>query len=103
LVSKGFPILGSPYFLPFDTLLTHLFKKTVYTAKGMGGSAAQLAILCSDGTVVYDFIAGTSGSMKVGNTISVYGFPVGTVGTTNSLGAKVVGLVIVGNQFDINN
>ena len=67
----------------------------------MSGPTAQIVVLCNDGTTVYDLVSGNSGTMRIGNTISVYGFPIGTEDVTNKLGKVTTGLVMVGNKFNI--
>lgn len=43
-----------------------------------------------------------TGDLKNGDTVTLYGYPVGLADVTNKIGGKNTQLVIVGNSFDKN-
>lgn len=69
-------------------------------SKAMGGSASEMVLVANDGTYVDFLMMGDSGNVKTGDTVSIYGYPVGQDNVTNKLGGKTTELVIVGNTFD---
>jgi len=70
-------------------------------SQALGGhDAADIVMSSQDDTIVELFCMNSSGSMKVGDAVNLYGYPVGVLDVENRLGGKDVHLVIVGNDFD---
>lgn len=66
-------------------------------SKIMGGqSCAEVVMETNDGTIVDAFISGSSGSLRVGQLATVYGYPVGISEVPNKVGGKFTHLIIVG-------
>ena len=70
-------------------------------AKALGGESSQIVLECSDGTIVEMYCMKSSAGIKVGNTVSLYGLPVGVDQVPNRLGGSDPHLMLVGNKFDI--
>jgi len=70
-------------------------------AKGMGvKEASEIVMTTEDGTIVDMFCSISSGSLKVGDIVTLYGYPVGQAEVENKIGGKFTHLVIIGNAFD---
>ena len=54
-------------------------------SKAMGGSCAEIVIEAADGTIVDAFVSGSSGSLKVGQNTTVYGYPTGITEVANKV------------------
>ena len=65
-------------------------------SKLMGGSCAEVVIETEDGTIVDAFVEGSSGSLKVGQNSTIYGYPVGITEVANKVGGKFTHLIIIG-------
>jgi hypothetical protein len=63
-----------------------------------GKDAAELHLVTDDATFVAIFIIGTTGNIQRGETVNIYGFPVGTIENKNTLGGTVTELVLVGKN-----
>jgi hypothetical protein len=70
-------------------------------AKMLGGKdASEIVLSTEDDTIVDMFAAVSSGSLKVGDIVTVYGYPVGQAEVDNKIGGKFTHLILVGNAFD---
>ena len=65
-----------------------------------GGEAGQIVITTEDGTAIDMFVVGSTGNLKKGDYVTLYGYPVGLTDNENSLGGKNTELAIVGNSYD---
>lgn len=70
------------------------------TAEMFGGAAAGIVLFADDDTIIAFFLAGSTGNLKKGDRVAVFGYPVGLVEVENQLGGKTTQLVIVGNTFN---
>lgn len=63
--------------------------------------ASEMVIVCgAQETIVDMFCAKSSGRIKAGDTVTVYGYPVGITEVPNRLGGTFTHLVVVGNDYD---
>lgn len=62
-------------------------------------NASDIVIQCNDGTVVEIFCMKSSGTIKVGNNVRLYGYAVGVTEVENRLGGKDPHLMLVGNDY----
>lgn len=70
-------------------------------SKSLGGKeAGQIVIASDDGTITDMLVVGNTGDLKVDDTVTLYGYPVGLSDVDNKLGGKTTQLFIVGNSFD---
>ncbi|WP_195892702.1 hypothetical protein [Desnuesiella massiliensis] len=70
-------------------------------SKLLGGKeAGQIVIISDDGTITDMFVMGSTGNLKNGDRVSLYGYPIGLSDVENRLGGKNTQLFIVGNSFD---
>lgn len=70
-------------------------------AKAFGGSAGEIVLVAGNGSTLIDFvIAGSTGNVKVGDQIAIYGYPVGLIDVQNKLGGKTTELAVVGNKVE---
>lgn len=70
-------------------------------SKNLGnGNAGQIVIGCDDGSVIDMFVVGSTGDLKKGDYVTLYGYPIGLTDNENSKGGKDTELAIVGNSFD---
>lgn len=69
-------------------------------SKELGTAGSEIVITTKDQTDIDFLMAGQAGQVKVGDTVSVYGYPVGHESVANKLGGKTSELVVVGNAFD---
>ncbi|MBV4416538.1 zinc ribbon domain-containing protein [Clostridium tyrobutyricum] len=65
-----------------------------------GGAAGQIVIASDDGTVIDMFVVGSTGDLKKGDYVTLYGYPIGLTDNANSIGGKDTELAIVGNSFE---
>lgn len=65
-----------------------------------GKESSDIVMVCSDETVVESFCMKSSGNMRVGDTVNLYGYPAGVTDVPNRLGGKDVHLIIIGNDYD---
>lgn len=61
---------------------------------------AEIVISCRDETIVDMLCMTSSGSVKVGDTVNLYGYPVGILEVPNKLGGMFTHLMLVGNHFE---
>ena len=71
-------------------------------SKLLGGAAAEIILVAADDTIVDFFITGSSGNVRVGDVVTIYGFPVGLLDVENKMGGKTTQLAVVGNSFNKN-
>lgn len=70
-------------------------------SKLLGGKeSGQIVMSTNDNTIVDMFVVGSTGNLKNGQTVTLYGYPVGLSDVENKLGGKTTQLFIVGNKFD---
>ncbi|KEO80967.1 hypothetical protein [Tumebacillus flagellatus] len=69
-------------------------------ARVSGGAASEIVIYNKDMTVVDFYLMDSSGTVKVGDTVSIYGLAVGQEVVENKLGGKTTQLVMAGKQYD---
>lgn len=67
-------------------------------SKAMGGKAYDIVIVSADQTIVEGFMEGSSGNLKKGDQVTIYGYPTGTMEVANRVGGKFTHLEIVGNR-----
>ena len=67
-------------------------------AKALGGKSFVIVINTEDGTTVQGEIQGDSGTIKKGETATIYGYPAGTIEGPNTMGGKGTYLLLVGKQ-----
>lgn len=65
-----------------------------------GNQSSQIVVECKDGTTVEMFCMKSSGVLKVGNGVRVYGYAVGVTDVQNRLGGTDPHLILVGNDYD---
>lgn len=65
-----------------------------------GDEAGQIVIVTDDETAIDMFVVGSTGDLKNGDIVTLYGYPIGLVDVDNKLGGKTTQLAIVGNSFD---
>jgi hypothetical protein len=46
------------------------------------------------------FFVGSTNNLKNGDTVSLYGYPIGLVDVDNKSGGKTTQLAVVGNSYD---
>jgi len=66
-------------------------------------TAGEIVLASDDGTFTDYLIAGSSGTAHVGDTVDVYGFPVGLVDAPNKMGGTTSELALVGKDFDVSS
>jgi len=66
-----------------------------------GRDGADIVVASQDGTIVEMFCMKPSGRIKVGDYVSLYGYPVGVTEVENRLGGKDTHLMLVGNDYDV--
>ena len=71
-------------------------------SKLLGGAATEIILVAADDTIVDFFITGSSGNVRVGDVVTIYGFPVGLLDVENKMGGKTTQLAVVGNSFNKN-
>jgi hypothetical protein len=71
-----------------------------YSNRLGGKDASDIVISTQDGTTVELLSTISSGSVKVDDTITIYGYPIGFTDVENKLGGKDPHLFLVGNSFD---
>lgn len=70
-------------------------------SKNLGGSdAGQIVITSDDGTITDMFFVGSTNNLKNGDTVSLYGYPIGLTEVDNKSGGKTIQLAVVGNSYD---
>ena len=69
-------------------------------AFGGKGTAAEIVLISKDDTPVDVILNSSSGSIKVGQQITIYGYPVGQVEVQNRLGGNTTQLFVVGQLAD---
>jgi hypothetical protein len=65
-----------------------------------GVQSCEIAIYAKDGTVVDMFVGIPKGDLKLGENITLYGYPVGRTLIQSNNGDKTSRLIVVGNAFD---
>lgn len=65
-----------------------------------GKDSSDIVITTQDETIVEMLSSIPSGTLKVGNTITLYGYPIGNSEVSNRVGGKDTHLFLVGNSFD---
>ena len=69
-------------------------------AKALGGEGSEIVFVTEDGTPVDYAHMGSTGDVKVGDTVIIYGYPVGQVEVDNQIGGKTTQLVVVGKTVE---
>lgn len=62
-------------------------------------NSSDLVITSLDGTIIETFLRVSSGSVKVGDYVTVYGYAVGRMEVDNKLGGQFTHLILVGDEF----
>jgi hypothetical protein len=62
--------------------------------------ASEIVASCEDGTIIDLFCSRGSGSVRVGDVVTLYGYPIGITEVPNRIGGTFTHLVLVGNAFD---
>lgn len=62
-------------------------------------TSTDVVIETDDGTIVELFGSISSGNVKVGDQVTIYGYPVGTADVENKMGGFFTHLIIVGNSI----
>ncbi len=65
-------------------------------AKAMGGSSYEIVVMMDNDTTVQGLMMGSSGSMQVGQQVTIYGYPVGTIQGSNRFGGSPTFIMIIG-------
>ena len=65
-----------------------------------GQNASDIVTMTADGTIVELFCMKSSGNMRIGDAVYLYGYPVGVTDVQNRLGGNDVHLIVVGNDYD---
>jgi flagellar motor protein MotB len=71
-------------------------------SKLLGGSASQIVLSADDGTNVNYFMPFSSDGLQVGQSLIIFGFPVGLVEVDNQFGGMTTQLMMVGNVTQEN-
>ncbi len=61
-----------------------------------GGGASEVVFVTDDGTIADFFLVGSSGDLRVGDTVTLRGYPVGREEVPNKLGGSFTHLILVG-------
>lgn len=68
---------------------------------GIEGESSEIHFVTDDGTlVIYLHVAGSSGDISEGDTVTVYGYPVGKHEDVNVMGGMTQGVVVFGKAVD---
>lgn len=70
------------------------------TSKALGGAGSEIVFTTEDGTIVDFLKIGSTGSIKEGDTVVVYGYPVGRMEVPNRVGGTFTQLIIVGKVVE---
>lgn len=68
----------------------------------MGGTASEIVMFTDDGAFVDTLLSVSSGTVKMGDSVTVFGYPVGLIEGENKMGGKTTQLVLVGNTYGTN-
>lgn len=61
-----------------------------------GGDASEVVFATEDGTIADFLLVGSSGNLKVGDSVTLRGYPVGREEVPNTLGGSFTHLILVG-------
>lgn len=67
-------------------------------SQAVGGHLSEIVMATRDMTFVDFLLLGSSGSISVGDAVTVYGLPIGQEDVTNRLGGQTTQLVLVGKS-----
>lgn len=65
-------------------------------SKALGGESCEVVIQYGEDIIVDGIIAGNANSIKVGQQVTIYGYPVGRTEVKNKMGGSFTHLVVVG-------
>lgn len=68
-------------------------------AKMLGGNASEVALSTNDGTIVSFLFMGSARNIRKGDSVTIYGFPVGLGEAQNLMGGASTRLIVVGNSI----
>jgi len=63
-------------------------------------NASDIVMQSNDGTIIEMFCMKASGYIRKGNTVNLYGYPVGVTEVPNTMGGTFTHLIVVGNDYD---
>lgn len=63
-----------------------------------GGECGEIALITNDGTIVDSFLIGSTGIIRIGDFVTIYGLPLGIVGVPNKLGGITNELFVIGKM-----
>jgi DNA-directed RNA polymerase subunit RPC12/RpoP len=70
-------------------------------SQSLGGqNTSDIVMIRNDGTIIEMFCLKASGYIRVGNTVNLFGYPVGVTDVPNRMGGNDVHLIVVGNDYD---
>ena len=65
-----------------------------------GHESSDIVLETADATIVESFCMKPSGSLKVGDVVNLYGYPIGVTEVGNRMGGKDTHLMLIGNDYD---
>jgi hypothetical protein len=68
----------------------------------MGGKACEIVLIANDGAIIDSMLSVSSGDVKIGDSVTIFGYAVGLVEAPNKLGGKTTEVAVIGNTYGKN-